>query len=301
LILPTVASGADLATPLVVPKAQPATTAQIAAVQSPVTGPAPLTVSFDGSQSTDTVGPITSWRLDFGDGTAASTGKGPPPAALEHTYAAVGTYHAILGLKDAAGNRSTAAVTVFVTNPVAPRPTWLTGTPINGFAPQDVTFDASQSGPGNWSIDFGDGTNPATGTGTPPAGLVHTYASPGTYTATLTVTGADSSVTTASATSSIVAASIPVARTRKAAQTLQTEMTLEGHAIPNAATADYWFEWGTTPDLGNSTPVTTITREDTFDEVITGLTPGTQYYYRMAVSNYLGTGYGLVTSATTLP
>jgi phospholipase C len=301
LILPTVASGADLATPLVVPTAQPATTAQIAAVQSPVTGPAPLTVSFDGTQSTDSSGPISGWQLDFGDGSRAVSGGGAPPSAIEHTYASVGSYTAVLSLRDAAQNKSSANLTVYVSNPVAPRPTWLTGTPINGFSPQAVTFDASQSGPGNWSIDFGDGTNPATGSGTPPAGLVHTYANPGAYTATLTVTGADSSVTTAGATSSIVAASLPIARTRKAAQALQTAATLEGHVTPNAATADYWFEWGPSPALGNSTPVTTIDREDTIDLVVNGLAPATKYYYRIVATNYLGTSYGAQSSFTTTP
>ena len=37
-----------------------------------------------------------------------------------------------------------------------------------------------------------------------------------------------------------------------------------------------------------------ITREDTFDEVLNGLTPGTQYYYRIVATNYISTSYGLL-------
>jgi len=130
---------------------------------------------------------------------------------------------------------------------------------------------------------------------------VHNYVNPGTYIATLTVRGADNSVTTASATSSIVTAVDPIARTRKPAQVLQTTATMEGHVIPNASSATYWFEWGTTPALGNATAVVPITREDTFDEVIDGLTPGTQYYYRIVASNYISTSYGAQSTFTTKP
>ena len=59
---------------------------------NPVTGPAPLTVTLDGSGSQ---GRIASYRLDYGDGTTPLSGKGPP-AAVTHTYLANGTYTAVL-------------------------------------------------------------------------------------------------------------------------------------------------------------------------------------------------------------
>lgn len=67
----------------------------------------------------------------------------------------------------------------------------LVRSPSNGAAPLTVTLDPSGSRPAasiaSYSIDFGDGTPAGTG-GTPQS---HVYAANGTYTATLTVTGAD--------------------------------------------------------------------------------------------------------------
>ncbi len=68
----------------------------------------------------------------------------------------------------------------------------LVATPTSGAAPLSVQFDASGSTGQivSWSLNFGDGSAPYTGTaaniGTP---VVHLYTTPGTYTATLTVQG----------------------------------------------------------------------------------------------------------------
>ncbi len=48
-------------------------------------GSTPLTVTFDGSSSSDPDGSIASWTLDFGDGSSAS-GTGAVPSAIAHTY-----------------------------------------------------------------------------------------------------------------------------------------------------------------------------------------------------------------------
>jgi PKD repeat protein len=79
----------------------------------------------------------------------------------------------------------------------------LTASPINGEWPLPVTFDGSGSsdpdGPlASWSLDFGDGTPAATGTGSPPSSIPHTYADPGSYTAALTVRDAQGATDTAS-------------------------------------------------------------------------------------------------------
>ena len=52
--------------------ADPAVTASLTSSPSPATGKAPLTVAFDGSGS-NSPAPLTTWSLDFGDGTR------PPP------------------------------------------------------------------------------------------------------------------------------------------------------------------------------------------------------------------------------
>ena len=65
--------------------------------------------------------------------------------------------------------------------------------PNNGAAPLVVNFNGAQSY-GNtgtiasWDVSFGDGTTDASGTGSPPATIGHTYTTPGSYTAGLTVT-----------------------------------------------------------------------------------------------------------------
>ena len=298
VILPTV-TASRLATPLKVQSVHDAR-ATANPLASPVVGNAPFTVSFDGSQSNDPAGSIASWNLAFGDGSQPAKGTGTPPAVLTHTYSSIGSFHAQLSVRTASGKRSSAGLMVFVLDPNPARPTWITGTPINGFAPQDVTFDASLSAPGNWSIDFGDATAPATGSGTPPAALVHTYANPGSFTATITVS-AGGVVTTASARSSVVTPDLPVARTRAPARIGTTTATLEAHILPNASTAQYWFEWGTTPSLGNVTPTVNLDHVATVDENITGLTAGTQYFYRVDVVNSLGQVDGSVINFTTKP
>ncbi len=84
--------------------------------------------------------------------------------------------------------------------------------PVSGTGPLAVTADASASTPGSapitgYTFDFGDGTTIG-----PQAGPAadHTYASPGTYTVTVTVTNANS--LTSAASQSVVASAPPTAR-----------------------------------------------------------------------------------------
>ncbi len=83
--------------------------------QSPVaritTSTSGLTVTADGSTSTDSDGTITTYAWDFGDGTTAS---GVRPAA--HTYAQAGTYTVRLTVTDNAGATSTTSRSVTVTS-----------------------------------------------------------------------------------------------------------------------------------------------------------------------------------------
>lgn len=75
----------------------------------PVTGPAPLTVSFDGSGSHDPDGTIESWSWGFGDG-AVAQGQ-----AVTHTYTTAGTFEAELTVVDDAGAEDTATASITVT------------------------------------------------------------------------------------------------------------------------------------------------------------------------------------------
>lgn len=103
-----------------------ASTAQLAV--SPGSGAEPLAVSFDGALSADPDATIVSWSLSFGDKSAKLTGSGPPPAAIAHTYTAVGTYTGTLTVTDS--NKQTSQAVARVTaQPAAPVATLNVTTP----------------------------------------------------------------------------------------------------------------------------------------------------------------------------
>ena len=83
-----------------------------------------------------------------------------------------------------------------------------------------------------------------------------------------------------------------------------TSATLNGSVIPNGLATDAWFEWGTDPALaGYSTTGTQAvgsgTTSQPINQALTGLAPGTIYYYRLAASNATGSAIGSIASFTT--
>jgi PKD repeat protein len=141
-----------------------------------------LTVSANGSGSTDADGSIASYAWTWGDG-ATSTGATP-----SHTYAAGGTYTVSLTVTDDGGATDTRTASVTVTAPpVNQLPTASFTTTAN-----DLVVNANGTGSsdpdGNiasYAWTWGDG---GTSTGASPS---HTYAAAGTYPVTLTVTDDD--------------------------------------------------------------------------------------------------------------
>ncbi len=79
---------------------------------TPISGRAPLLVSFDGSASRDPDGTIAGYQWAFGDG---GTGSG---ATVQHTYNAAGTFTATLTVTDNQGATGTVSRTITVTPPV---------------------------------------------------------------------------------------------------------------------------------------------------------------------------------------
>src|SRR5207237_908304 len=72
----------------------------------PLTGPAPLTVSFTGS-ATDEDGQISNFEFTFGDGAKVSTKSAfPTSASVTHIYQTNGQYTATLKVTDNMGNTS---------------------------------------------------------------------------------------------------------------------------------------------------------------------------------------------------
>ncbi|NNE71493.1 MAG: PKD domain-containing protein, partial [Rhodothermales bacterium] len=156
-----------------------APTAAISA--DPTTGPAPLTVTFDGTDSSDPNGDTLTYLWDLGDATSSAD------ASVSHTYLTAGTYAVSLTVSDPDGESDTAALSYTVQANVAPTASF-TFSYQNYQRPISVFFDASASTDTagdvlTYTWDFGDGQ---TGSGET---LVHTFTDvAGDIPVTLTVT-----------------------------------------------------------------------------------------------------------------
>jgi PKD repeat protein len=121
-----------------------------------------------------------SWRWTWGDGTAASFAKSPPP----HVYQDPGTYTLTLVVQNAGGSSTaTATIEVLPAPPTGPIPDFA-ATPRSGQVPPNLAVhftDLSTNGATSWSWTFGDG---GTSTQQNPS---HNYTASGSYDVTLTV------------------------------------------------------------------------------------------------------------------
>ncbi|MEO8107001.1 MAG: PKD domain-containing protein [Actinomycetes bacterium] len=162
---------------------------------SPTEGPEPLTVSFDATGSVPLGAPITSIRIDFGDGTSPSSG----PAA-QHTYNTGGRYVATVTVQDADGFVDTAAQPIQVTVNQPPKAS-LTRSP-NGKVGvgTTVTLLASKSfDPENLPLTYQfDCDNGYTVGPQPGATATCTYTKKGNYLPSVTVTDSGGLTATAS-------------------------------------------------------------------------------------------------------
>lgn len=142
-------------------------------------GVAPLTIRFSSDRSTDD-GVIIEREWDFGDGSPTSLEISP-----SHTYTSTGEFTVRLTLTDDTGAQSSRTQVISVTQ--APVPVLSVDRTAAEAAPAVFTFDATQSSDPDGEIteyrwDFGDGSIEFL------ASLAHTYATPGTFRAELTVT-----------------------------------------------------------------------------------------------------------------
>lgn len=155
--------------------------AQFTVSVDPATGPAPLTVQFDASESSDADGSIVSYAWEFG---TSGTGSGVSP---EHTFLRSGNQTVTLTVTDNEGATATADLLVIVSNasPVAAASV----TAVDGY---EVSFSAAGSydpdgGPLTYSWDVADGSSIITA-----ETFTHTYSQSGDYEVTLVVTDSES-------------------------------------------------------------------------------------------------------------
>ena len=96
----------------------------------------------------------------------------------------------------------------------------------------------------------------------------------------------------------------PAVSTRPASQITPHGAALNLVANTRGEATEVWFEYGVTPDLGSSTTKVLLAPK-AIDvegrELITGLAPNTQYYYRAVGTNATGESIGNVLSFNTLP
>jgi len=164
---------------------------------SPQTGNAPLTVTFDGSESGDADGSITHYRWNFGDGT---TGTGQTAV---HTFQNEGEYTVTLTVTDNDGKTGSTSHPIVVERPNEPPAAVFDFSPKDGLYPLTVTFDASLSYDVDGQVvqyewDFG---GEQTGGG---AVTTHTFAEKGLYEIILTVYDDDGDSATASGTVNVL-------------------------------------------------------------------------------------------------
>ena len=117
---------------------------------TPLTGKAPLTVSFNAATSSDPDGGVASYLFDFGDGVT----QGPQPGATATHVYGTGTWKARLRVADDRGGTDTlnTAITLSVGAPNVAPTCALSLNPTSGHAPLTVTADASGSSDADGSI-----------------------------------------------------------------------------------------------------------------------------------------------------
>ena len=165
---------------------------------SPESGTAPFDVVFTGTGS-DSDGTVVSYEWTFGDGVSSpfvlyertfGDGVSSTSQNLTHIYNSPGTYTATLTVTDDDGATGSDSVVITVTESANKPPVaGASASPESGTAPFDVVFTGTGSDSDGTVVSyewtFGDG---ASSTSQNPT---HIYNSPGTYTATLTVTDDD--------------------------------------------------------------------------------------------------------------
>lgn len=95
---------------------------------------------------------------------------------------------------------------------------------------------------------------------------------------------------------------VPVVQTGGASNANTNSATVSGTVDSNGLSAVYWFEYGTTQSLGNTTAFQSAgsgNDANPYTTTLSGLSSNVIYYYRIIGQNSAGTSYGSILSFTT--
>ena len=198
-----------------------------AAFTSSVAG---LTVSVDGSDSSDPDGDALTYSWDFGDGSAAGSGK-----TADHAFAAAGTYQVTLTVSD---GELTATANESVTVSDIPTASF-TATPTGSTVSVDASASSDDGSIVSYAWDFGDG---ATGTGVT---TDHGYTTGGEKTITLMVTDNMGQTDTATETVTVVMPNVkPTAAFTSSVAGLTVSVDGSDSSDPDGDTLTYSWDFG---------------------------------------------------------
>jgi PKD repeat protein len=217
---------------------------------TPVQGSAPLPVSFSATARGGTA-PYT-YEWSFGDGSPSSAEQNP-----SHTFAAIGTYHPVLTVRDLTGAVATDSHLVIKALGPGALSALAQADQTYGLLPLPVAFTGSASGgtpPYTYAWDFGDGSSVST-----EMNPIHTYGIPGSFTVTLTARDAGGQSASDDhlriyAASSFVATASAAPSSGPAPLDVQFSVTLAGGTPP------YLYQW----DFGDGTTSTDSAPAHTF-------------------------------------
>ncbi len=96
--------------------------------------------------------------------------------------------------------------------------------------------------------------------------------------------------------------SAPIAKTLSATAISRTTANINGEVTPNKTDTQYWFEYGSTSELGNTSAIASVGSGSSKVPVSTSLVnlePATTYYFRLNAQNKFGTINGSIFSFKT--
>jgi PKD repeat protein len=198
-----------------------------------------LSVSVDGSGSSDPDGTLESYSWDFGDG---ATGSGQ---TASHTYSTGGNYTVSLTVTDDAGATATATSDVSVTDPNSEPSAEITVT-----EKEDLTVDlsgAESADPDGDLVAYDWEVGEDTYTGTT---VTHTFPTEGTYGVSLTVEDDAGATDSTSSDVTVATSSSDTLRIQGTGTTTEYSFEVDGELTPDSDTIEQWDDVSDTGATG---------------------------------------------------